>query len=484
MSVPAAASPRLARVGTRPLLVAGGLSAALVGLSSGIDPRYGVAVVLLLVIGVAAVLRPSTILGLLIASLFLEIISFGGVSISRLVAPVALLVVLMALIRGRARVGNELPLVTTGAYVTWAVASGLWTVSGAGTTYLLSSLVIALVYMLAFAALLTTRRQLERSVYILGFAALLIGASSILAFAGYPALFTVEEGRAAGGVGDPSYFANVQLVALPLVIVVASATRSFWLRWTLYGSVLVIIGSVLTSLSRGGLIALMLVLVLLPLLPARTLFASPRAKAVMLLVIAAGTVALGTRASVREGITHRFASLVGSSSGEAGAQGGSGRENIWAAAELSIRERPVLGLGYGAFVHSSNELMLRTPGVDLTFYKLREHGAEAHNAYLGTAAELGLPGLALFLLLLLSLVITNRRTARRARASGHLFVARFANALVLSLAGWGISSLFISTETSRPLWIMVGLTLALPKLAEEPLETSEPGRAALRSADR
>lgn len=476
MSVPAAAAgPRLGRrVGTTPLVVSGGVIAALVGLAAGINPLYGLVLVLVLVFCVTAALRPSSILGLLIVSLFLEIISFGGVSISRLVAPIAIVVVLVEFIRGRARMGVELPLVAAAAYTTWAVASGLWTVSGAGTTYLLSSLAIALVYMVAFAALLNTRRQLERSIYILGFAALLIGASSILAFGGYPSLFAVKEGRASGGVGDPSYFANVQLVALPLVIVVAAATRSVWIRWMLYISVLVIIGSVLTSLSRGGLIALLLVVALVPLLPARTLFASPRAKAIMLLVIAVGTIALSTRAAVREGIVHRFASVVSPSGGDAGSQRGSGRDNIWAAARLSIGERPLLGLGYGAFVHSSNELMLRTPGVDLTFYKLREHGAEAHNAYLGTTAELGFPGLALFVLLLLSLLITNRRTAARARESGHLFVARFANALILSLVGWGISSIFITTETSRPLWIMIGLTLALPKLAEEPLETAEP----------
>ena len=129
-------------------------------------------------------------------------------------------------------------------------------------------------------------------------------------------------------------------------------------------------------------------------------------------------------------------------------------------------------------MHSSNELILRTPGVDLTFYKLREHGAEAHNAYLGTAAELGFPGLAFFLLLLLSLLVTNRRTARQATATGHFFVARIANALILSLVGWSISSVFITTETSRPLWIMVGLTLALPKLANEPLQSAEPAAAA------
>ena len=44
---------------------------------------------------------------------------------------------------------------------------------------------------------------------------------------------------------------------------------------------------------------------------------------------------------------------------------------------------------------------------------------------------------------------------------------RVANALLLSLVGWAIASIFLSSETSRPLWIVVGLALALPKLVPD-----------------
>ena len=39
-----------------------------------------------------------------------------------------------------------------------------------------------------------------------------------------------------------------------------------------------------------------------------------------------------------------------------------------------------------------------------------------------------------------------------------------ASALIVSGVGWAASSFFISTETSRPLWFLIGLTLALAKL--------------------
>ena len=88
----------------------------------------------------------------------------------------------------------------------------------------------------------------------------------------------------------------------------------------------------------------------------------------------------------------------------------------------------------------------------------------AHSAPIGTFAEIGLIGLLLLCGMVVSTGVFLRQTARRAFAAGADFVGRVANALVLSLIGWALSSLFIQTETSRPLWIIIGLALALPRL--------------------
>jgi O-antigen ligase len=87
-----------------------------------------------------------------------------------------------------------------------------------------------------------------------------------------------------------------------------------------------------------------------------------------------------------------------------------------------------------------------------------------HNAYLGSLAELGIPGLVLFTGLLGSTLLALRRTAARARRVGDLSLGRIANALVLSLIGWSVTSFFLSSETARPYWVAIGLALALPKL--------------------
>jgi O-antigen ligase len=159
---------------------------------------------------------------------------------------------------------------------------------------------------------------------------------------------------------------------------------------------------------------------------------------------------------------------------------GSGRTAIWMAGLTSIEERPLLGLGYGGFPAALNELILRTPGVDLRHYELRPDGQEAHNLFVSTTADLGLPGLVILLGLLVSTGRALRRTARQAGTAGRVVVARTANALVLSLVGFTIASFFLSTETSRALWILVGLAVALPGLvAEHAEEAAVEGEPAL-----
>ncbi len=443
-----------------------GLAGVAVGVAASIGATVAFGLVVALAIALISALRPVSILAILGISIFLELVSLGGVSISRLIAPVALLVVLIEIIRGAASIRMGAPLAWVGGYSLWAVASGLWTVSIDGTTFLLLSLVIALVYMLAFATLLNSRRELERILYIFAFAALFVGALTFLAFFGKLKLSgsELQGGRSQGGTGDPSFFAAYQLVALPLVLTLAAHARERWLRVGLSCAVLAIIGSMFTSLSRGGFIALAVMIPLILALPAGAFFASRRQKRFLLLLVVLAGAAVMIRAPSQ--VITRVDSIF-AEQGSGTAQG-SGRVNLWRVAKDTIREHPYLGIGYGSFRHVSNDRLLATPGVDLEHYALRPGGAEAHNLYLGTAAELGLPGLLLYLGIMGSTAVSLRRTAKRAFEIGELFVGRVANALVMSLLGWAIASTFISTETTRAFWIIVGLALALPKLIPEP----------------
>jgi O-antigen ligase len=219
--------------------------------------------------------------------------------------------------------------------------------------------------------------------------------------------------------------------------------------------VLVVTGSVMTTLSRGGLLALGAIVLLTLALPARAMFRSGTHKLAMAMAVVLAA-AVGFSA-----LSGTFAPRLNSLLSEGG---GTGRLILWQGALTAIKERPVTGLGYGGYQSSSNNLIFRTPGVSVAAYDLHPEGQPAHSAYIGTTAELGVPGLLLFLGVLVSTARALLRVSSRARARGAWAVSRVANALLISLAGWALASLFLSSETSRPLWIIVGITLALPKL--------------------
>jgi O-antigen ligase len=442
-------------------IIAGGVAALALAWAASISASAAIGVAVAIAAGIAVVGRPATLLWILTASVFVELVRVEGTTIGRVLAPLVLLTVVVQLIRGRAWIRPSSPLLWAGAYTVWAFASGLWTTSVAGTAFLLASLAIALVYMLAFASLLDSRRDLEHVLLALALVSFLLGALSFQHVSEALHLGQVlESGRSQGGVGDPNSFAAVQLVTLPLVIVLAVEARKRWLQLGLYACVLVIIGSILTSLSRGGFIGLAVLLVLLVVVPFRLLFGSRRNKAIALLVVAFGATAMSIRHA--SSLTRRVETIF--SSVNPGAEQGSGRVEIWKAAGTSIKERPWLGLGYGAFPSASTALLLRTPGVDLQRYHPRPSGEPAHSAYIESLAELGIAGLVLYLGLLISTGRALRRTAVKAREAGEEFIAAVAHALLLGLVTWAITSVFLSSETARVFWILMGLSLALPKL--------------------
>jgi hypothetical protein len=118
-----------------------------------VDWTFGLAVVLGLLVALLVLMRPALLLPVAGSIVFLEDLHVSGMAVTRLFAPAALLFVLLELMRGTARLRGGVPLAWVGAYIAWAIASGIWTVSLSGTQFLLQSLVIALSFMLVFATL-------------------------------------------------------------------------------------------------------------------------------------------------------------------------------------------------------------------------------------------------------------------------------------------------------------------------------------------
>lgn len=441
------------------LTLTGGLA---VGTMAAADPRLAIAAAIAVPSLAVVLVRPDWLPAALVATVFLGGITVGTVQISRVAALVAVVVVLVRLVTG----GPLAPLplkriqVAVGAYVAWAFASVLWSAhpdasfaSGAGTGDALAGLSIALVYMFACALLIERAEDIRRLVIAFWLLSSVVGAVAVVEY-------MLGHGRSVGFSGDANFFAVLQVVAIPIGVALAISIRARpAIRALVLAGVAASVASVLTSLSRGGLLALCGVGLLLLLQPARGFFRSRAVKRTVLIAATLGAATLLSLAyaDISRDLSRRTASIFDAKDTAAG------RKFLWRAAVTGWREHPVRGIGYGAFQPESTGLLRRTPGVNLRTYRLRTEGTVVHNAYLSALAELGLVGLVLFLGILAAAISTLRRIARRAEADREPYLGTLARASILSLTGFAVASVFLSSDTSRALWLLLGVALALPR---------------------
>jgi putative inorganic carbon (HCO3(-)) transporter len=144
-----------------------------------------------------------------------------------------------------------------------------------------------------------------------------------------------------------------------------------------------------------------------------------------------------------------------------------GRVEVWNRALYAIQDFPFTGCGLGTFrrvVHILYPLFLIAPDTDV---------AHAHNIFLQTALDLGLPGLIAYLALLGIAGVTCWRCARH----GGPLVRNTALGLAAGLVGlhvYGLAdALALGSKPGVAFWFALGLIAALPRVAQqEPSESA------------
>jgi len=150
------------------------------------------------------------------------------------------------------------------------------------------------------------------------------------------------------------------------------------------------------------------------------------------------------------------------------------RFQAWRGARNMISQRPLLGLGIGGYPRYQYAFT----GMGHDAPVIQEQGPtildEAHNSYLQTAAETGLPGLLLWLGVLVSMFIHGVPVLRRLTPGAPRQYALIG--CLSALAGQAVDALanpgWQFGEVSLFLWIVLGLTVAL-SLGEPALTTKD-----------
>jgi O-antigen ligase len=343
------------------------------------------------------------------------------------------------------------------AFFGWATLSLLWaTQAGTGVTALSRYAPSLLLLPIAYTAV-RTRRDLALVAGAIVFGAVLAAVFGILE---PPNSGLVDESsRAAGTVGDPNELAAVLLVGLALAAGFALGRgRPALVRLMAALAVPLCAAGIFLSLSRGGLVALGALLI------AGTLFAGRWRLAItaMLVAVVAGGILYFTQLAplpARERVTT--------------ASGGSGRTDLWTVGWRMVQAHPVTGVGVGNFQAVSANYVLQ-PGsfqrADLIFSNAPK---VTHNTYLEVMAEMGVPGLLLFMAAIVSCLTCALRAARIWETRGDAAIEALARGVFLGLIGMLVADFFISDMYSKLLWVMLALGPAMLAIARSETDSRD-----------
>ena len=252
----------------------------------------------------------------------------------------------------------------------------------------------------------------------------------------------VTIGRALGSVlGDPNDLALVLMFPLSFAISLMLERRLYgWTRLLGWLSTPVLIGAIIATQSRGGLLGLMAIVGCYGYRQIRnkTLFAGLAAAGLLLLYVAAG---ISDRAS--------------GGAAEAGIDASSmGRLYAWQAAFMMAVDNPLSGVGLNNFY------------ANYFYYSPHWDGLNhaVHSTWFGVLAETGFVGLALFVTIVILLLRSAWRSLKRIeelRERASPGIAAASRAMLTGLAGIIVSGTFLTQGFTWPIYILAALIVAL-----------------------
>jgi putative inorganic carbon (HCO3(-)) transporter len=258
------------------------------------------------------------------------------------------------------------------------------------------------------------------------------------------------------GLYETNYLATILVLLVPLAFTLAWQQRDPARRLLWLGAGLLLVVMVFLTSSRGGFVGL---------LAAGVVFVYRRrglaGAAVVLLALIVSVLVLPTDVGSRA-----LATLFQDDSRLPPGLEVSNRAHValfWAALRM-IGDNPLFGVGPLNFKSLS------------TVYTGLNQGNIAHNSFLEIAAELGLPVLIVFLMLLAATFRTLGRVARLRGGPEVRELAGWAEGLRSGLLGFLVAGCFISAQYEKILWVTIFVAIAVGDVARR--------RVALEAAER
>ncbi|HET9952721.1 MAG TPA: putative O-glycosylation ligase, exosortase A system-associated, partial [Candidatus Eisenbacteria bacterium] len=283
-------------------------------------------------------------------------------------------------------------------------------------------------------------------------ALLLVIALSLGFFGLKGGIWALATGAANQVLGPPGTFisGNTEIglalnMTLPLLLFLRREEPRWWLRHLL---LLMFVFSIVASLitySRGALLGLIAVLIVL--------FWNSRAKWLVILVIAIG---LPVTVQFLPPAWFQKMSTMKTYEEDASAMG---RIHAWTIAYRIALDRPILGAGFRPFTAETAERYLP---------EVPPLGTDAHNIFFQVLAEHGITGLLLFAALLASTMASLRTTVRRGRRRQETaWMSNYAQMIEASFIAYLVSGFFLSLSYFDLVYHLIAIAVILRVMLRE-----------------
>jgi O-antigen ligase len=273
----------------------------------------------------------------------------------------------------------------------------------------------------------------------------LLGGALISAGGGLFSFIALGDPRATGPLEDPNDLAYVLAAAVPIALVRLGTAATRRAALALAAALALLLAGAGATVSRGGAIAIGLVLLWVA--ARRIVPLQLFAWGLGLLALLGTGVALIAQDQIQTALNQK--SYIAASNVET-------RNLRWQSALRLAAHYPVFGAGPGAARLRYVEFSQRA--------EIAESTPVTHEMYLEVAAELGLPGFACFVGAIAAGVVGTELTVRRRRRLGArpddpLLLAAYAvQGSLIAVCG---ASLFLSEEFYMPLWAALAASAAL-----------------------
>ena len=254
---------------------------------------------------------------------------------------------------------------------------------------------------------------------------------------------------------DANEFATLAVMCMPIAVYFVIQRKSLWQRIAGAAALLLLLRVFVWAGSRGGFLALIAVGAFL-LIRYRSIPIRWRVLTTALLALAFAATASDTYWEKMRTITQPGSDYNVTDEG--------GRLQIWKRGIGYMLRNPLFGVGAGNFptAEGTISVVARTApiGKGVKWY-------EAHNSFVQVGAELGVPGLLLFVAMLASafrMLAVVRRTVQRSTRDRSPPPAALAETLQASLVGYVVGGFFLSLAYRDLLLVLLGIVVAFWKV--------------------